>query len=125
VIQTADLRDGDDVTAIGRLDFARHRCVAIQGQVRARFVVVVEVIGQQVSWSSDFLGRNNATATLDFIMGYAGLSSMDSMKTQHRRALRPSKGWMTRVRGAVLGVISLAKYCRGGNSSLAVMVAYS
>lgn len=43
VMQPADLRNGDDLVALGRFDLAFNRRVAIQRQVSPRFMVVRKV----------------------------------------------------------------------------------
>ncbi len=43
MVQSTDLRDGDDVIARRRFDFARRRGIALQRQMRPAVVIVVEV----------------------------------------------------------------------------------
>ena len=45
-MQSADVRDGDHLAAFGRLDLARIWRVAVERLVRARLVVIAEVIGK-------------------------------------------------------------------------------
>jgi len=43
MMQSADLRNRDDATTACRFDFSRDRRVSVQGQVRPRVQVVIEV----------------------------------------------------------------------------------
>jgi len=40
VVQAADHRFGDDLSLVGRFDFARHWSISIQWPMRPRFVIV-------------------------------------------------------------------------------------
>jgi hypothetical protein len=45
MMQAAYLRNGSLRAVLGRLDVARHGRVAVQRQMRARMVVIIEVFG--------------------------------------------------------------------------------
>ena len=62
MVQTANLRDGNDLALGRRFHVAWRRRVAIQGQVTAGIVVVVEILGQD-SMQMSFAQYNQMVQT--------------------------------------------------------------
>ena len=46
MMQTADVRQRDDLAALGRFNFSFNRRVSIERQVRPRMMIIVEIIGK-------------------------------------------------------------------------------
>ena len=63
MVQSADLRNRNDLALTWRFNFAKRRCVAIQGQVRTHLVIVIEIHDQH-AFEMDLVQHNHVVQTL-------------------------------------------------------------
>ena len=62
-MQTADLRDGDELAPLSGFDLVWYGCVALKRQMWARFVVVLEA-GAEDAYQMGFIQQNDVAQTL-------------------------------------------------------------